>query len=585
MNNSLACASCRHTEIRAEAKFCSECGKPFPQPNPPIGNDLQSVIPKFSMPDNWHDGLVVRGVPHSTRPELADKTMLELIRSGMRTALTRQDNAFFQIETGDVIRLTCRKDNVTIRVVEPPYRSTRVTAQEWSRLEGLEQSLYEKVYGQPGYSQLRFSLLNPNPTNPQGQQVAVAAAKSVAANKTRRFRLPNKTTFEQDFALDLPEDGLHLLIGGPGTGKSVIALLRASRLAKKNRPHAFLAYNQLLVHVSKSLDRNTPKDHKTLISAGTWKSWFRATWMAQMGTPCPDLGEPYLIDWPSIRLQLNAKATIPAPKESHLVIDEGQDMPGEFYEALSDMGFENIYVVADFNQVLTLGENCNYPDLCRVLLKDPKRRLAAGTDTKTGVPENQVVQLTANHRNSYPVARLAATFYTGDPQSPPPDLPPTSRTAKVPQLIAYEEGSHRDFTWIVRRILLTAEQDLTKLIGVLCHNNAVRLHYENALRAANGGIRIDSWDKNKDARQLPDFTTGGIILLNAQACKGLEFDQVIIADVDQFLYRESSEKQQKMLFYVMVSRAKERVIMIQNRANPCPISAILPIDPNILARN
>ena len=71
-------------------------------------------------------------------------------------------------------------------------------------------------------------------------------------------------------------------------------------------------------------------------------------------------------------------------------------------------------------------------------------------------------------------------------------------------------------------------------------------------------------------------------MLNAQACKGLEFDYVIIADIDEFPYWKSIEAQQKMLFYVMVSRAIERVIIVQNTANPCPISAILPTDQNVL---
>ena len=35
----------------------------------------------------------------------------------------------------------------------------------------------------------------------------------------------------------------------------------------------------------------------------------------------------------------------------------------------------------------------------------------------------------------------------------------------------------------------------------------------------------------------------------------------------------------------MVSRAIERVILLRNLTNPCPIDAILPHDPNLLSRN
>ena len=428
-----------------------------------------------------------------------------------------------------------------------------------------------------------------HPNVAQNDLIKNFVPKNIGSSQPRRFRLPDKTSKEQDFALDLPEDGFHLLLGGPGTGKSVIALIRARRLAKKGSPHQFLAFNQLLVHASKNLDKNTSNNLDRAISACTWVAWFRDRWRQLVGTQVPTLGNYFEIDWKTARAQLLAKfpldAIIPQPRDRYLVIDEGQDMPADFYEILFDIGYKNIFVIADFNQILHPAFNSNYPQLCDALSKTDRQRFYASAISRTTFTENHVVQLTYNHRNSYPVARLARTFYVEAPQNVPPDLPPETRTANLPEIVKYDGNSDQAFMRVVNRILLTSNSDPTRLIGVLCPDNAVRHHYKHALdnmalNLGNGKPRIDSYAN--DDGTFPNFAFGGIILLNAQACKGLEFDYVIIADIDQFHYWPEIMEKQQMLFYVMVSRAISRVIMIQNTANPCPISAILPTDQNIL---
>lgn len=553
---------------------------------------------RFKGSDSWHDGFVFKNIIYKTRKGLEGKTSLELIRSGERTAFSSDSIVYSEVHIGDLFRLTRKTDNVTVRIIESPYPTKSISANQWSAIEGLDSSLYGALFGQNGYFQFRFELVNPDPIDGDWNPVNLAKtqkvkndtslASRIGGSQPRRFRLPDKTTPEQDFALDLPETDFYLLLGGPGTGKSVIALLRARRLAKKGHPHRFLAFNQLLVHASRNLDANTANNLSMTIRAETWITWFRSTWRNLIGTQCPHREQVYEIDWQEVRSQLYASfpvgVAIPKSKESYLVIDEGQDMPKDFYEILVEMGYENIFVVADFNQVLHQDSNSNYPDLCNALLKTASLRFSASATSKERFTDEHVVQLTYNHRNSYPVAQLARTFHTASPQNMPPDLPPQKRTAETPVLVKHD-GSASDFLKIIRRILLTADSYPTKLIGVLCPNNKVRLRYtqtffQTNVQLSNGMPRIESYSTGDGV--LPNFAVGGIILLNAQACKGLEFDYVIIADIDEFSYWKSIETEQKMLFYVMVSRAIERVIMIQNTANPCPISAILPTDQNIL---
>ena len=51
---------------------------------------------------------------------------------------------------------------------------------------------------------------------------------------------------EQEAARALPKEGQHFIIGGPGTGKSVLALIRAGRHQRERDDYLFLVFNHLL---------------------------------------------------------------------------------------------------------------------------------------------------------------------------------------------------------------------------------------------------------------------------------------------------------------------------------------------------
>jgi len=71
----------------------------------------------------------------------------------------------------------------------------------------------------------------------------------------RRFQLPGiqDLSKEQELVRALPFEGQHLIIGGPGTGKSVMALLRAKALADEKLDYRFLVFNHLLRQASKRI--------------------------------------------------------------------------------------------------------------------------------------------------------------------------------------------------------------------------------------------------------------------------------------------------------------------------------------------
>lgn len=399
----------------------------------------------------------------------------------------------------------------------------------------------------------------------------------MSVNRTRRFELPSIQDLnkDQDAALALSLEGQHLIVGGPGTGKSVVALLRAGRLLKEkgDKCYRFLAYNRLLFQSSLHLFGEKP------LTAYTLDGWFRRVWGVQLSVPTldPKPGSSFReIDWPAIERLMACNSNYVPLSELQcsplplLIIDEGQDMPPCFYSALANLGFENFYVVADQSQQI-------HPDKCSS---------RQDIENALGINPQETLELRANYRNTRPIAQLAAHFYVGDPASPRPELPNEEPSAQVPELWRYGNGSELTLEEVATRILQMADRDPRKLIGVIAPNNDVREKFLNALHGVspsldNGIPPIQTYASGM--QDSLDFGTGGIMVINAQSCKGLEFEIAILADIDAHQPR-SDEDVLKKRFYVMVSRARDQVIFLRCGESHPAIEYLLPTDRIVLAR-
>lgn len=395
----------------------------------------------------------------------------------------------------------------------------------------------------------------------------------------RRFCLPDvqDLTKEQERARLLPKEGCHLIVGGPGTGKSVLALLRARRHHRANerrvqgpQEYVFLAYNKLLIAASRELMGGDREVH-----AQTWIHWFKLVYRTAIRAPCPTHnGQAFALDWHTIGQGVRGVENPRAPVPPFLVIDEGQDMPEAFYRALAELGFENFFVVADENQQIT-DEHSSVLELTNALGLEPRERIV----------------LKENFRNSYSVARLALAFCVPNPTSPCTQLPSPGPSARTPVLREYGSGCAWTFDDLVQRVLKAADRDPARLFGLICPDNETRSRWLNALRQFpvaldHGRPRIVTYASGEDEGDLR-FSEGGIFVINAQSAKGLEFDSVILTDINRYRCNAGNEHQMddmRRRFYVMISRARERVTLLKEAGNPCPVDAILPDDPDILER-
>ena len=151
-------------------------------------------------------------------------------------------------------------------------------------------------------------------------------------------------------------------------------------------------------------------------------------------------------------------------------------------------------------------------------------------------------------------------------------------------LYCYDEDNLES---VARGILRLADRDPRDLIGVIAPRNSVRERYLLALRSVpvsldNPRPTIETY--HGEQRSDVAFDEGGILVINAQACKGLEFDTVVLADIDEHHIRRRDPDAARRLFYVMVARARERVFMFKKRGEGRDIEAILPQDRSVLRR-
>ncbi len=361
----------------------------------------------------------------------------------------------------------------------------------------------------------------------------------------------------------LPLEGQHLVVGGPGTGKSIIALLRTRRLAAERRDYCFLVYNHLLNRASVQLYSGASRTPKGKLACRTWNSWFSEEFRSITGNAIPLLppcepGGWKPVDWDSVLKIAEglSQAEVQSAESRYLVIDEGQDMPPQFYQSVVALGFENVFVVADQNQQIT-EENSSRQDIQDCLDISP----------------DDVMELRQNFRNRLPVARLAREFCTNDPATVRPHLPAQSPTRPSLSVPIYFRHDRDQLPKIAGRILRYCYKYPRHLIGVIAPNNQSRRRFLDAIRQAGKDPRFElplpvvrtfSGSDRANVR----FDEGGILVINVQACKGLEFDIVFCVDIDQqwFARDDLDIDILKKRFYVMVARARERVILLGDKA-------------------
>lgn len=187
---------------------------------------------------------------------------------------------------------------------------------------------------------------------------------------------------------DHPLDQPLFVAGPPGSGKTVLAVQRASMIAKGLGPTKLITYNRMLRRLATLLDTESQYD------AATMHTFVHRDFKRRTGAPPPKTTwDPYEHDWPNVLGALQALATT-AQDRKYLVIDEGQDLPAGFFQYARGYAATELSVFADEDQTLTRGGTT-----------------LAQIQQAAGLPNP--ILLADNHRNSPEIARFAELFHTG----------------------------------------------------------------------------------------------------------------------------------------------------------------------------
>ena len=376
----------------------------------------------------------------------------------------------------------------------------------------------------------------------------------------RIFRLPrlDELTKDQRKVLRLPAEGQYLVIGAPGTGKSVVALLRLQALKNSQYVH-FLTYNHVLNHANKVLVNDAALS-QTMHTAMSWL--YDLNWKATNGTAAtyqqnkmPEI-RSHQPDYEQLQQRLTQLDV--DLSEHSFIIDEGQDLPLDWYACIEALNVENFFVVADQNQQIT-DQHSNKSDLMEGL----------------GLDDDEVIELTENWRNSTPIAAFASYFYT-DRASPKPALPDRP-SVNTPMLFEYQTIDR-----VQEQILSEYDLDPSKLIGFFVANDNKREWWEMALQKddkprKNPAPIVSSYSSQQKGNVNIDFSSGGIVVLNDKSVKGIEFDIVFIL-IDGFRAISNDTESLKKRMYVMSSRARERLYLLKSASQQSILEDILPPD-------
>lgn len=400
------------------------------------------------------------------------------------------------------------------------------------------------------------------------------------------MRMPNARQIseeQQDIFEDAPMTGHILISGPPGTGKTVIAFLRAKALAKKKADVTVLMFNRVLRRYTENVAHDIPGK----VASKTMHSWLPAWWKrhkilreeqtaVQSNRVMPSKTsnksssyrspygppeiEPWFYDWNLMREQYVELEDSHVIDWGHLIIDEAQDFPSKMFKflrtAAKPMKYGGITILADENQRLDEKNNSSLEDI----------------RTNLNIKKEEEFRLTKNFRNTKPIAELAKYFYAGL-SSGIPEIP--EKSGSLPKLMAVTEKKQQ-VSFICEFLTYRGDQE----VAVIVDSDVDRKFYVDNLGKLLPRYIVQSYSSSdsQNSEMLRFDQQGVITILNRRSCKGLEFDTVFIPDLQNFSFNDDQLIVFNMNMYVMCSRARSELFLmyVKGRSLQAPILGHLP---------
>ncbi|MGI5353389.1 ATP-binding domain-containing protein [Streptomyces sp. CA-250714] len=354
---------------------------------------------------------------------------------------------------------------------------------------------------------------------------------------------------EQHSVIDLPFRGSHVITGDPGSGKTVTAVYRAWALATIGREVALLTHSNLL---HQYLAQMAP-DLTEAVQVTTAYRWIRDFWNEHFGSDPPKIDdEGWYHAWVEMQQScINQRVTSAA----HLVIDEGQRLPVDFYRWCRILGVE-VTVFADEKQ--EIGDD-------QSTVSEIHREIAA---------QAPPLVLRGNHRNSREIAMLASEFHEGAGDEAP--LPP-KRAGRTPTVLKVPTLDH-----LVTGISQYFSAHPERSIGIICRSTHLQREIQSRFTELGLAAHTQAYVHNDRYRNAIDFSTRPIRIVSTNSMKGLEFDSVFVPDLDAYT-EDPTGVAARLRLFVLCTRAREELHLAHR--GPQEPAILSDIPENLLARH
>jgi len=341
---------------------------------------------------------------------------------------------------------------------------------------------------------------------------------------------------EQLQVLEHPLDESLFVAGPPGSGKTVLAVQRAQMLAGESTP--LVTYSRMLRRLFKLVGDQSVVPWT--MHRFVWHDFQQRT----QRNPAEYQSDSFQHDWSAMLEYLRQNST--DNRHSHIVIDEGQDLPKGFFQYIRLYATEVMTVFADDDQAI--GE-----------------RATTLEEIKEAADLDDPIVLDQNHRNTPQIAQLAEHFHSGrlpaaTVRRPPGDLP------RLLHCAGSTATARRISEWFRNR---------GGSIGVIVNRNITG----SGIRAALGhqlpeGTRLDFYDSQSKNDETINILEPGVTILNKESVKGQEFDTVFILELECFLPCANNVERRAM--YMMCARARDHLFLVHD-SNLGPVArAALP---------
>ena len=343
------------------------------------------------------------------------------------------------------------------------------------------------------------------------------------------MRLPTYKDIERDKeqlgVYETPFDESLFVVGPTGSGKTVLAVHRAQMLAKAGIAVVLVTYNRMLRRLIAQLTEEQ-------VQAQTMHKFVGSHYFAQTNANAPSTEPhdfPYDFNWHAMFATLEHRGVTPKPM--HVIVDEGQDLPKEFFRYLRNFVATTITVFADEDQALR--------DEC-----------STARDIKEAARLEDPVLLGTNHRNTPEIARVAEFYHAGHAPVPAVIRPPSG---ELPRVVPYhgDGATGRIANWYTARGGRVG-------VAVIDNETGESLHYR--LRDLLAGQRVDFYTSNRQNEDDIDLLGPGITALNVQSIKGQEFDAVFVMEFDKLLNESGEVNKRKM--YMLCARARDHLFLM-----------------------